>query len=583
MPVPVRYGPEFLVNTSTANNQFAPATAALADGRFVVTWWDETGDEWGDGVRAQIYNADGSTAGPEFLVNTTTDRAQDDPSITALPDGGFVISWRDSSETDGEYYGSSIRAQVFGPEGAKAGPELVVTAEPALYHAGPVTTALADGRFIVGWTWVGETGTTIRLQIFNADGSKDGPEIEATAATENSQIVSAITLLPDDRFILGWTEGGIDDTRVRAQIFNADGSKSGAELPVSTTTVGLQTAAEITVLTDGRFVIAWDDNAQFGGGSPANALRAQLFNADGTRSGDELLLKTVTNGRSFDPDITALPDGRFVATWQNSTDSNISAQVFNADGSEAGPEVVVNTTTDRRQFSPTADTLPDGRVVISWTDESGTGGDPDGWAVRGQILDQREAAITLGGTSLADQYVGTTYNDRLSGNQGNDTLRGDAGNDGLKGEDGNDSLLGAAGNDTLFGGNGNDRLKGEDGDDRLVGGLGNDKLTGGFGRDVMTGGFGADDFIFLTAAEIGNGATSDIITDFETRFDDIDLRALDTDGTFIGATAFSGTAGEVRYLIETGIASGDLDGDGLADWSLNLTSRPILVAADFLF
>ena len=90
------WGDEFLVNTATADDQLLPSIAALADGRFVVAWTDNSlsgDDPSSNAVRAQIFNADGSKSGGEFLVNTTTTSGQGDPSITsaATTPIGFTI------------------------------------------------------------------------------------------------------------------------------------------------------------------------------------------------------------------------------------------------------------------------------------------------------------------------------------------------------------------------------------------------------------------------------------------------------------------------------------------------------------
>jgi hypothetical protein len=45
MPV-VNIGSEFIVNTTTADNQYEPTVTALPDGHFVVTWQSYDG---GDG------------------------------------------------------------------------------------------------------------------------------------------------------------------------------------------------------------------------------------------------------------------------------------------------------------------------------------------------------------------------------------------------------------------------------------------------------------------------------------------------------------------------------------------------------
>ncbi len=128
------------------------------------------------------------------------------------------------------------------------------------------------------------------------------------------------------------------------------------------------------------------------------------------------------------------------------------------------------------------------------------------------------------------------------------------------------TLLGAAaingtGNaaaNILTGNAGNNKLFGLGGSDNLNGGARNDVLTGGLGKDTMTGGAGADDFDFNSVAEIGKGATRDVIRDFVHLIDDIDLRTIDANGAAAGNAAFSflatkgaaftGTAGELRWF-----------------------------------
>ena len=90
----------------------------------------------------------------------------------------------------------------------------------------------------------------------------------------------------------------------------------------------------------------------------------------------------------------------------------------------------------------------------------------------------------------------------------------------------------------------------------------------------MTGGGGADSFVFTTTAE-SSRSTPDTIADFVLGMDRINLSAIDGDGTsgtadafaWIGAGAFTGTAGELRYALSGGntVIQGDTNGDGVAD------------------
>src|SRR5215207_10135204 len=89
MPGASKWGSEFLVNTTTTNNQTASAITALSSGRYAIAWSDtsQTGaDNSGYAVKGQVFSADGSRWGGEFLVNTSTTGDQHSPSIAPLPD-----------------------------------------------------------------------------------------------------------------------------------------------------------------------------------------------------------------------------------------------------------------------------------------------------------------------------------------------------------------------------------------------------------------------------------------------------------------------------------------------------------------
>lgn len=110
---------------------------------------------------------------------------------------------------------------------------------------------------------------------------------------------------------------------------------------------------------------------------------------------------------------------------------------------------------------------------------------------------------------------------------------------------------------------------------RLDAGAGNDVLDGGAGNDTLIGGAGIDRF------DINNLGGTDTITDFVRGTDKLNLSGLDavaggTDNafTFIGDTAFSNVAGQLRTYVDGGVnyVAGDVNGDGVADFIVNLGS-----------
>lgn len=203
---------------------------------------------------------------------------------------------------------------------------------------------------------------------------------------------------------------------------------------------------------------------------------------------------------------------------------------------------------------------------------SGLGGrvefDTDGDGVYDTVVNFNAPPTLMLQESTANTLVAAT----------NQTRNGTAGVNTLNGGNGHDILNGLGGNDTLSGGYGSDILNGGDGSDTLIGGLGADTLTGGAGNDI---------FKFNSRDDIG-GYPRDGITDFATG-DKIDLSGVDAnpvlDGnqafTFLGSGSFTATVGELRY--QYGSLQGDIDGNGYADFTIDLTSYPTsLGATDFI-
>jgi len=145
-------GNDFRVNTNMEGNQNSVAVSALAGGGFVATWRSaNTADDGnGESVKGQLFDANGAKVGSEFLVNTGKFGHQNDPAVATLAGGGFVVAWVTSQSEDGS--GSTLKMQMFSATGAKAGVERRVNTEGFSSQEQPVVTALPDGGFMIAWT-----------------------------------------------------------------------------------------------------------------------------------------------------------------------------------------------------------------------------------------------------------------------------------------------------------------------------------------------------------------------------------------------------------------------------------------------
>jgi Ca2+-binding RTX toxin-like protein len=491
-----KVGGEFVVNSTSQERQVTPSVTDLEDGGFVVVWQALSDLRDGDyAILGQAYNADGTRRGQEFVVNSTTEGDQTRPSVTALSDGGYVVAWTDDSSTGGDTSRDAVRGQAYEADGSTRGGEFLVNTTTLGGQGEPSALGLSDGGFVVVWEDLsgtdGDTGGAIRGQVFNADGTQRGGEILVNTSLTGTQRNPSLTELPNGDFVVTWVDWQSNsistaDLVIRGQAFTPDGVPRRDEFLVESETGEFQSDPSVAGLSNGGFVVVWEDADNFGD------VRAQIYAADGSPSGDEFRANTTTSSSQRDPSVTGLADGGFLVTWEDSSATGgdtsstaIRAQAYTADGTARGENFLVNTTTEFEQNDPNVTSLPNGGFVVAWEDGSS---EPTGSLeakIRAQIFEAPDAP--------ASPVAGQT----LVGTPGDDTLEGGAGDDILRGLDGRDRLIGGDGNDRIEGGETDrdrrDLIFAGAGDDVADGGYGSDQLNGGSGNDTLAGGFGADD------------------------------------------------------------------------------------------
>ncbi|SEO08017.1 Ca2+-binding protein, RTX toxin-related [Gemmobacter aquatilis] len=226
-----------------------------------------------------------------------------------------------------------------------------------------------------------------------------------------------------------------------------------------------------------------------------------------------------------------------------------------------------------------ADTLDGGEGIDAITFASATAG---------LVIDLR-ASANQGAELIDDLYLNI---ETVTGTGYNDTILGGFEANALTGGSGNDSLQGGLGNDSLYGGDGSDSLQGGEDADLLYGGGGADVLTGSSGRDLLYGGSdtAADRFVFAATSESADGsATRDVLYDFLSGVDELDLSGIDANSAVIGNQAFlwngsTARANALWYVVSGAdvILKADVDGNTLADVEIELKGMAALVAGDVL-
>ena len=490
--------------------------------------------------------------------------------------------------------------------------------------------AAANGGFFVAWTnassGIDLTKSDAPGRVYSATGAPLGAKFHLSTQPSDGEGIPSVARLGNGNFITAWsdTSGGpiFDlDADIMGRVFKPNGQPAGGEFRINVTTGGFQLGTQSLALPDGRTLVVWH-RGELSGFTDVDSidLRGRFLNANGTPTGGELLLDTIGAGRNYEPqrtELVGLGNGGFALVWEEyvgpitaSTAKEIHLQRFSPTGVKAGGEVLIDHVPKDWSYlwiSPVE--LANGGYAIVWRtfDPSDNPG-----KVFARVFDMKGAEIgheveltpigNAGGaglTNIVDLELMANgqvmaIGEILGGSTvtfatqifdfGDERLIGTGAADKLYGKYAvADQIFGLAGNDTIFAASGSD------------------VVAGGTGRDTMTGGANADRFDFDAAAETGRtAATRDIIKDFVHNVDKIDLSTIDANGggagdaafTFLAANgaAFTGAGAELRWVQvnpagtvnDKTIVEGDLNGDRVADFQIELTGLKVLTAGDFI-
>ncbi len=332
----------------------APQIATLADGGYIVTWYLSGGD----GIYVQRFDDTGVAVGNTLPLAVPGSYSNASPQVTVLDNGSYVVTWQ--GNTSGDYH---IYLQQFDANGAGATPVVLdaTTGVDFNNESQPQITALANGGYVVTWSSFDYSSSNYTnstwVQQFDATGAKVGSIVELDGANNSGNFgindaIPYVAALADGGYVITWMEydntNGSYENSVYVQQFTAGGSKVGAvvqlDAPHNNTTINYDEYPRITALGDGGYVVTWMGN---GGSGPD--IYVQKFNASGVAVGD--IARLEASGGAIDqfPHVTAVgADGEYMVTWYAFNPANgifnfnLYVQKFNADGSTYENLVVLN-------------------------------------------------------------------------------------------------------------------------------------------------------------------------------------------------------------------------------------------------
>ena len=375
---------EALINTTTAGDQGQPGVCGLQGTQFVVVWEDRSDNT----IKGQMFGASGVRSSDEILINLPTPPGprRQLPAIVEYG-SGFVVAWTEQAPGSAATAPAQLKLRIFDAD-TLSGPEIQVSTAPIEPLIRPAMARLRDGNFIVVWADKRDD-QRIRAQRFSRDGTRIGPEFRANTVAGLHRVPMVVCLANGD-IVIAWRARIVGPLHIRFQIFDAQGPVGGEQITQPTTT-----AAAMAALDSGQFVIAHLND--FGEDATADTLivvEADVFNADGSPANIHFVSTSEQRIHATWPALAPLSGGRFLIGWvQFNVDNlpattNVKARVFSTRG-PLGQVTQFNTSTGHDRFSLAAGALsgPEGEFAFAaWADDTQSGGDTAGRAVRGRAL-----------------------------------------------------------------------------------------------------------------------------------------------------------------------------------------------------
>ncbi|MGH1579014.1 calcium-binding protein [Planktotalea sp.] len=305
--------------------------------------------------------------GPEFQVNTHWVWRQNGGDVATLNDGSFVITWQ-SFRQDGSDGG--VFAQRYASDGTPLGGEFQVNTYTNLHQVTPSIVALAGGGFVIAWESIqGNTNYSIFAQVYNSDGTLNGGELLLDDNLAEAQRNVDLEALPNGGFVATWETSyiGSSDSVLHVKLFDAAGTGTTNEIMVRSSALEGDYEGDIQVLPDGSFYVFWRKYTSF---ADNRDIYGRHFDAAGVATAPEFRVNDHVAHFQAHPASTLLNDGGVVVMWTsmqgNGSHDGVFAKIYNADGTQRIAEIQLHQIANEDEFAVEIVALDNGGFAAIW-------------------------------------------------------------------------------------------------------------------------------------------------------------------------------------------------------------------------
>jgi hypothetical protein len=349
--------------TDGSTAQFEGEITPLQDGGYVVVWTDLslTYDPQGGAIVGQRYDSAGNKIGGDPAHGGEVDLSlfpigyKSSPAVTTLANGDIAVAYADLVLGN-----SDITVHIFDPSLHFVRTDLIEDGLAQTFD--PSLTALADGGYVVSYTLGIDPHSEVLARTVSAAGTMGAPfnlEHHPIGSATLPQSFSHLATLSNGNVVAVYTDTfSGTDTDIKFTILTPTGTAVHEGLPVTGAATSLaENEADVAALHRGGFVVTWTQPATGG-----EDVRATIMSNDGAPIAFDLLVNTTTPHSQGASDVVALDDGGFLVTWEDGI-TVTRGQRFDALGHKIGTEFMLDTGTQTEHRD--AAVLDDGRIAFA--------------------------------------------------------------------------------------------------------------------------------------------------------------------------------------------------------------------------
>ncbi len=292
------------------------------------------------------------------------------PAVAIDREGNSIVVWEDWRNGDRDIY-----AQVLDTGGKAFGPNFRVNSDQtATGQKDADVIAAGSGSYVIVWRDERNNNNDIYAQFISKAGQLTGANFIIHEANSSDQMNPTISEMSDGSFVVAWEDWRNGNIDIFARKISAAGQPFGPSFKVNSDFTNTdQTDPKLAFDKNGGGMIVWRDCRLAKTVYEGADIYGQRLNNTGGLKGENILINPKDGGDvdQCNPDIIIADNGTMMIVWRDDRNGNLDifGQLFDPDGQLIGNNILINDDkTVRVQRNPSACINGRGEFMVVWAD-----------------------------------------------------------------------------------------------------------------------------------------------------------------------------------------------------------------------